>query len=307
MTKNKRHTNYQGFTSPNCFLMGNLNITNCTFTNNTASNNGGGIYINESNPKIYNCTIADNEADGDGDGVYFDPSTSEPFFHNTIIYHNNGDDVDENGFNPDPQQNDKYYYCFIGDFGSDYVPYSNYDNNPEFKNHSTGDYRISCTNGSPCIDAGDNSEYDATLDDLSTNDIRGSGYARVVDGDNDASDIIDIGAYEYEYSDCDGIAQPTYKLTPNDSIESEIGTGNLIIYPNPAENWFSIQLYSDNEDIADIYLVNSVGKIVMEKHIDLIEGQNYFQFERNQLTSGIYFLQIKPQNLNVDTMKLIFK
>jgi hypothetical protein len=37
------------------------------------------------------------------------------------------------------------------------------------------------------------------------------------------------------------------------------------------------------------------------------EEQNYFQFKRNQLTAGIYFLQIKSKNLNVDTMKLIFK
>jgi hypothetical protein len=81
----------------------------------------------------------------------------------------------------------------------------------------------------------------------------------------------------------------------------------LIIYPNPTENWFSVQLFSETEDIADLYLINSVGKVVMEKHDNLIEGQNYFQIKRNQLPAGIYFLQIKSPTLNIGTMKLIFK
>ena len=279
-------------------------IYNCLIANNEASGNGAGIYIDASSPKFYNCTIADNEADGDGDGVYFDASSS-PKFTNTIIYHNNGDDVDEYGLDPVPSNHTRYVNCFIEDFGGDDDP--NYDDDPRFVNHSTGDYRISCANGSLCIEAGDNTYYNSTLYALSSYDIRGSSYSRKFDGDNDATATIDIGAYEYEYSDCNGTPPYTYKLVPSDSVKSRIEDRVLIVYPNPAVTWFSVQLFSETEDIADLYLINSVGKVVMVKHDNLIEGQNYFQIKRNQLPAGIYFLQIKSPTLNIGTMKLIFK
>jgi hypothetical protein len=46
-----------------------------------------------------------------------------------------------------------------------------------------------------------------------------------------------------------------------------LSVGKLIIYPNPVENWFSVQLFSETEDIADLYLINSVGRVVMAKHV----------------------------------------
>jgi parallel beta-helix repeat protein/predicted outer membrane repeat protein len=88
-------------------------LYNNLIDNNNSVSDGGGIYISNSNPKIYNCTIADNEADGDGDGVYFDPSTCEPYFHNTIIYHNNNDDVYEDGCNPNPNPDSNMIYMII--------------------------------------------------------------------------------------------------------------------------------------------------------------------------------------------------
>jgi len=63
------------------------------------------------------------------------------------------------------------------------------DDDPEFVDAAGGDYHLKST--SPCIDAGNN-EYISGVDkDLDGNE-------RVVDGDNDATATVDIGAYEYQ-------------------------------------------------------------------------------------------------------------
>jgi hypothetical protein len=53
-----------------------------------------------------------------------------------------------------------------------------------------GNYHLQAT--SPCIDAGSNSLVPAGI----TTDL--DGYARIVDGDGDTIDEVDMGAYEYQ-------------------------------------------------------------------------------------------------------------
>jgi hypothetical protein len=54
---------------------------------------------------------------------------------------------------------------------------------------SNGNYRLKA--GSLAIDAGDNSAPDLPLKDL-------AGKPRIVDGNNDGTATIDIGAYEFQ-------------------------------------------------------------------------------------------------------------
>ena len=68
-----------------------------------------------------------------------------------------------------------------------YSGMGNIDMGPSFIDTTIGDYRPG--SASPCIDAGDNSSVSAPFDLI--------GNARIVDGDGDASAIVDMGAYEY--------------------------------------------------------------------------------------------------------------
>jgi len=59
-------------------------ITNCTFSNNTATNYGGAIYNNGSSPKITNCTFSENTATYYGGAMYNDWSSPTVTYSNFI-------------------------------------------------------------------------------------------------------------------------------------------------------------------------------------------------------------------------------
>ena len=63
---------------------------------------------------------------------------------------------------------------------------------PQFVDAAGGDYHLKDT--SPCIDAGDDSLVPSGI----SNDLDGN--QRIVDGDNDGTATVDIGAYEYQLS-----------------------------------------------------------------------------------------------------------
>ena len=66
-------------------------ITDCTISNNTADNSGGGLYCNYfSDPRITDCTISNNKAGGSGGGIrcYY---SSDPTMINCTVSDNTAD------------------------------------------------------------------------------------------------------------------------------------------------------------------------------------------------------------------------
>jgi len=91
-------------------------------------------------------------------------------------------------------------YCCVDDTGYGFasgVPSTTIDDSnncfsadPQFVDAAGGDYHLKDT--SPCIDAGDNTLVPGGVD----KDLDGN--QRIVDGDNDGTATVDIGAYEYQ-------------------------------------------------------------------------------------------------------------
>jgi len=89
-------------------------------------------------------------------------------------------------------------YCCVDNTGYGFasgVPTTTIDDSnncifvdPQFADAANGDYHLKDT--SPCIDVGDNSLVPSGVDE----DLDGN--ERVVDGDNDGTPVVDIGAYE---------------------------------------------------------------------------------------------------------------
>ena len=126
-------------------------MTDVIISDNTASYDGGGMYLKTSNPTLTNVTISDNTASYDGGGMYLSSSIPATIL-NSILWNNTPD-----------QFNSEFYL--------DTVTYSNIQGgiegegninvDPIFTDPENGDYHLQGT--SPCIDAGNpDSEYNDT-------------------------------------------------------------------------------------------------------------------------------------------------
>jgi len=137
-------------------------LVNSLVFGNTATF-GGGVYLANANARVVNCTIADNIATGiNGANLYRDKAAQTI---NTLVaggvYSLAGTDTTS----------------FFGD-------------DPLFVDAANGNYRL--RGASPCIDAGTAQTWSADATDIS------GATARVIDGDNDGTPAVDIGAYEYD-------------------------------------------------------------------------------------------------------------
>lgn len=183
-------------------------IRNNIIRYNQAGQNGGGIFSDHCNPYIVNTIIHHNHAvSGITYGGGIDVRTNTSNLTNCTIYGNSA--TYGGGVNVSPLGtlrmansivwgNSSSSGNQIEGGGGVYVTYSNIQNgypgtgninaNPAFKDGTNGDFHLQGT--SPCIDVGNNS---ASL--IPSLDFEGD--PRIVDGDNDNIDTVDMGADEY--------------------------------------------------------------------------------------------------------------
>ncbi len=229
---------YNFFSSPtitNCIISGNVaesgggifnyssspTITNCIIswngadydaTSTMATGNGGGIWNGSSSPTITNCTITGNRARGVGGGILSFLESINVTITNSIIWGNTagtfGPDV---WVTIDSTFNDDYCCVGVGFSGSgdhtivddpEFVDPGSWNNNGTPTDLTddiwvNGDYHLVSSlvpeNTSPCIDAGDNDAPSLPTEDLDE-------YPRILDGDEDDTATVDMGAYEYHSS-----------------------------------------------------------------------------------------------------------
>ena len=169
-----------------------ISITNCIFTGNS-SDMGGAMLCCFSSPNVTNCTFSGNDAD-EGGAVYC--NLSSPVFNNCIFWNNSASTAGSEVF-ADPPSMCILDCCCVdngagayGGGGTVNDANSCIHRDPQFVNAAGGDYHLKDT--SPCIDAGDNSLVPGSPN------RDPDGNKRIVDGDNDGTATVDIGAYEYQ-------------------------------------------------------------------------------------------------------------
>lgn len=166
---------------------GNAIITNNLICHNISSSNGGALAIDYSNATISNNTITGNSS-----GVFCD-SDAHPAFYNTILFGNNGVEVYIESEDSDPD----FYYCTVEGGSGSFVMNGNFytgtyenniDDDPQFVNTAEFDFHVDA--GSPVIDGGLNSY---ALDSFDLDHL-----PRIVDGNGNGIDDVDMGAYEFQ-------------------------------------------------------------------------------------------------------------
>lgn len=249
--------------------LGALYLTNSLIGNNSSNGAGGGIisqpFVNTVS-KITNCTISNNTSSF-GAGV-----TGKSDFINSIVWSNHSDYEESNGTDFQPTV---MYHSLIEGRSTSGDGGGNIDaSNPSlvvFVNSQSGDYSLA--SGSPLIEAGNNSLYNAAGGNADDKDMAGN--LRLI------GDKIDIGAYEFS----------------GEMGVSNINKNNISIYPNPFKN---VIIISEIKDINSIFVNDVSGKLIKKfnpaKEINL-----------SFLKEGLYFINIQMNDGNIKTFKSIKK
>ena len=252
-----------------------VTIVNCVISGNTAEYGGAlgfltGLATPQYHPRVINCTITGNKTTGiEG---YTTPGATIQYrwingarleMVNSIVWNNITEPegvelffLDDNS----PPTNDPHYsiidYCDVEDSTGEawFGPGIDMDADPLFiapgswdDNGTSGDdsddfwvdgsYHLQ--GGSPCIDAGDNSAVPTDI----TEDMDGDG--RVLDGDENGTATVDVGADEFMDIDSDGV-QDSEEMGPDGDDPSYDGNDDTI--PDSQQNNVaSMHTYNDED------------------------------------------------------------
>ena len=112
----------------------------------------------------------------------------------------------------------------------------------------------------------------------------------------------------YTYSDgnnCENSAQQTIFVDAAIGIKDIIGNVKLIIYPNPAKDKLYLGVNSSEVLDLDVKIVNQIGMTVLNKEI-FVNKNSKTEFDLSQFSSGIYFITINNEKINI-TRKIIIQ
>ncbi len=88
----------------------------------------------------------------------------------------------------------------------------------------------------------------------------------------------------------------------NENVSSKFELMNL--YPNPSNSTATIRFNSPKSSIVKLSVFNTLGKVVMTKTIDSKYGENEFNLNVKDLSSGIYICSLESEGKTL-TKKLI--
>ena len=86
--------------------------------------------------------------------------------------------------------------------------------------------------------------------------------------------------------------------------ETTVFFSQINLYPNPAKNNLNISFTSFEEENISIKVVDILGKTVLTKEIEVLQGENNFNLNIETLQKGIYFLEI-GNSLQRDTQEFL--
>jgi hypothetical protein len=117
-------------------------------------------------------------------------------------------------------------------------------------------------------------------------------------------DIRNLGTYSVTITDLkgcqksDSITVSDYSLTPNDD---DI---NTYLFPNPATDNFSVQFETkENLEKLSFQLFNPIGQLMQLQETE--EAAALLTFDVSNLSTGIYFLNIRREERHLKTLKVI--
>jgi len=268
---------------------------------NTADNDGGGIYMFDiyeniytpTNSEINSNTIAYNTAtNGDGGGLYstYSPTSGLFWFNNNLIYHNSPNSGNVTYLAIANESYPAFKHCDIETSNSGVnLPGDCFDSVPYF--HGSGNYRLHWTSRSASLDQGD------------ANLVRTS-----IDLDNNNRVLytnIDLGCYEHNrvnfliYIDEELIKLLSIK--DDSDNEENIDEFSFISYPNPVREQLTILINMDNDAHLIISVFNMNGRLIWNKNEYMAKGSHEVKWNKQNNAEGLYLLRIVYEDKHYGT------
>jgi hypothetical protein len=174
--------------------LANMHVVNCVFVGNYASMRGGAVSIQNTSGdcRLINCTMYGNTSDEGGSNAVYLFNAGSPLIGNCAFYGSFPEEFTSGNTSP-VQMNNIYSttLLFVDPDGADNVV-------------GTLDDNLRLQQDSPCVDSGTDSVLPTDESDLDsdgdTNELLPIDLdlaPRVADGNEDASSIVDMGAYEF--------------------------------------------------------------------------------------------------------------
>jgi len=268
-----------------------VQIINCLFHHNKAGNQGGAIFAQNCNPLLLNNTLVYNQAVNGGSA--FALQNSDALNYNNIIWFNTattGNQIYLNDNNSDPD----FKFCNIetglsslsGNGSGDNFSgawQENISGNPDFTGaKSANSYALKST--SPCIDKGTpaSSGFIFPLYDIDGNPrIYGS--------------RIDIGAYEYTIVGLNSENTPAVlELKQN--------------YPNPFNPSTTVVFTLPNTGYAELGIYNIKGELVKTMVKGVCQaGTQQLTFDGSAFASGMYYYRLTTPNQSIAKKMILLK
>ena len=87
-------------------------------------------------------------------------------------------------------------------------------------------------------------------------------------------------------------------------LETVMRDENVVVYPNPTNNRFTVKWAANEEERYDAVIRNSAGQQVLTSVIVNAKGINYHEFSFEGMTAGLYYLQVFHNGKMVGTLKI---
>jgi hypothetical protein len=266
----------------NCSYSHPLTFNNCIFYWNSVIAYGGGVSCYESSPTFTNCTITANGSLGDG-GALDSRLNPAPSFMNCILWGNTSPQIRTSS--SDPQ-------LTYSDIQDGWPGEGNIDEDPLFRDVMYGDFHLqSLTNpdcgdtaDSPCIDAGNPSIEDDSLDcDFGLGTIRS-----------------DMGAYG-------GSPVPSGVSHPNNPV-MPVGFALFQNYPNPFNPTTIIRYDVKQPGLVSLKVFDILGrKVTTLIHGTIQAGSHTISWDASGLPSGIYLCRMEAPGFTQTRKMMLLK
>jgi hypothetical protein len=113
-----------------------------------------------------------------------------------------------------------------------------------------------------------------------------------------------LGVHQITYTvtdlkGCEGSAKANIFVDLCTSVDKENVTTNLVVYPNPYSDKFTIELTLAKSDLVSIRLINLLGETVKQIETSVLSGVYKNEIDSKELPNGIYFITVQTSDSRI--------